>query len=206
MISVVALVGILITLAIPAWSRARHAYERAATISSLRAIGSAMQLYAADNDGYLPGPFWSGNFASYSTLDDRTLGYRLWSYLGIPAPTGALQTAKILTNPANTRLRQSPQSPVYFLTDRITADGLPNIDSPWGKRDSSTTPATDTRPVKLAVLSNYSLSKTWAIQDIDQQLMPSNYSRYGQLPRQPVLGDVRMTLYFDWHVAPVPVN
>ncbi len=200
LLAVIAITGILATMTVPLWNRARNASDRAATINSLRTLGAAMQLSSADNDGALPGPFWSGNFAWYATGDDRTLGYRLWSYLGTPEPKSYSQEAKVLTNPANTRCRQSTGSPVYLLTDTISSPGHPTISSPWGNKDNGTA------PVKLALLTDYSLSKTWAVQDIDQQLLKSNYSRYSQLPKSPVLGNVRMTLFFDWHVEPVPVK
>jgi prepilin-type processing-associated H-X9-DG protein len=44
------------------------------------------------------------------------------------------------------------------------------------------------------------------MRDVDQKNVSSSQSIWPQLPPEPVLGNVRMALFFDWHVAPIPVT
>ncbi len=196
---VICIISVLAALSLPALNRMRHYMDMQTTSSNLRTLGQAIVLYMGENDGSLPGPLWSGNFAYYSTKDDRTLGYRLWSYLGLPAPTNVDREAKILTNPAYLRQRLSTTAPVYFCYDKISAVGMPTIASPWGRKD--TTANINLQPIRYAQISSYGPADAPAVTELDQK----NYNS-AVAPPNPPLGDIRMTLYFDWHVAPVPVT
>ena len=51
--------------------------------------------------------------------------------------------------------------------------------------------------------------RVWAMQDVDQKnaeaATGSKPAWFDQLPKKPVHGEVRLTLFFDWHVEPVKV-
>lgn len=196
---VIGIISVLAALSLPAFNRMRHYMDVQSTSSNLRTLGQAICLYVGENDGSLPGPLWSGNFAYYSTKDDRTLGYRLWSYLGLPAPTNVDREAKILTNPAYLRQRLSATAPVYFCYDKVSATNMPTIVSPWGRKDTAAN--INLQPARLAQIAAYGPVEAPAITELDQK----NYNSAVAAPNPP-LGGVRMTLYFDWHVAPVPVT
>lgn len=93
LLTVVAIVGLLVALIVPALSGVRDRATAAGCISNLRSIGSLMTVYAADHDGYLPiqrdepnqvWPFstWMGALAPYagvtikvnSSFDDMLSG------------------------------------------------------------------------------------------------------------------------------------
>ncbi|RRJ97043.1 prepilin-type N-terminal cleavage/methylation domain-containing protein [Opitutaceae bacterium TAV4] len=209
---VIAIIGILAGIAFPVFQRARRAADRAATTNSLRQIGSAIQLYTNDYKGRLPGPLWTYNFSWYSTGDNGTLGYHLWSYLNIPQPTAKEKVATILTNPANTRYRQDSQSPVYGLRDTIpdtsnpVEASYPTLAKVFGQKSGYDPIDPAKQPKNLSQLADYPLSRIKAIWDVDQKNVSSSQSRWPQLPPEPVLGNIRMALFFDWHVAPLPVK
>lgn len=209
---VIAIIGILAGIAFPVFQRARRAADRAVTTNSLRQIGTAIQLYTDDSRGRLPGPFWTYNFSWYSTSNSGTLGYRLWSYLNIPQPTSKVKEAAILANPANTRYRQDPESPVYGLRDTIPETNnpveanYPRLTKIFGQQSGYDPDNLAHQPKNLSQLADYPLSRIWAMCDVDQKNVSQSQSRWSQLPPEPVLGNIRMALFFDWHVAAVPVN
>jgi hypothetical protein len=128
------------------------------------------------------------------------MGTLLWSYLGAHQPQAWSQEAKAINNPGNLHYRQNANSPVYALNIIVSPTNRPRL-QPWGYAGNSTAPA------KMLSLLGYSPQTTWAMQDIDQQQSVAQGASWASsLPRKPVNGNVRMTLFFDWHVAPVPVN
>lgn len=201
LLAVICIIGILAGLLFPILGSVRRRTDRTATLASLHALGRAIQLYAGEHGGKLPGPLWSGNWSYYTSGDNRTFGYHLWSYLDAAPPKTARQTAAALTNPANTRYRQSEDSPVYFLNDTVQF-GSDILRDPWANPSASKTNS----PARMSALAPFPTAKIWAAKDIDQKMLGASVSYYAQLPPEPPLGDVRMTLFFDWHVEPVPVQ
>jgi prepilin-type N-terminal cleavage/methylation domain-containing protein len=206
LVELLAALGIIAVLSVTLLAgvrKARSFSDRAATAQSLRSLGAAMQSYAADNDLSLPGPFYNAQSAFYSTKLQGALGTFLWSYLGSPEPTSQSQECKAINNPANLRARPVQDSPVYLIRPEITMSGGTTI-KPFGARDSDGT-VTQT-PIKTPALSSYGLSKNWAAVDIDQKLSRVQGWDTSKYPKNPVLGNVRMALYFDWHVETIPVS
>ncbi len=66
---IVALITVLLAMLLPAISATRHAANSITCFGNLRAIGQALAMYLAENDGYIPG---SGN----------TSGRHLWKNVG----------------------------------------------------------------------------------------------------------------------------
>lgn len=198
LLAVVAIVCVLFTLSLPAFKLMRRQSDKTATANSLRSIGIGIQQYLNDNDGMLPGPLLTGQTATYATTDQGRLGYYLWSYLGSPAPKSTAQVCAIINNPANLRYRKDTSSPVYLLNNKLyPSSGGGTYIVPWGY-------GSNLKPYKQVSLTDWTLSQTWALQDADQ-LHPSALGAgwISQLPPKPPLGDIRMTLYFDWHVDAV---
>ena len=63
---VVAIIGILAAILLPALARSREAARRTACLSNLSQIGVAMFMYAEENDGKLP---WSGGMGNADCLE-----------------------------------------------------------------------------------------------------------------------------------------
>ena len=70
--------------------------------------------------------------------------------------------------------------------------------------EASTAPNAPDRAKKLVALTDAGLSKTWAIQELDLG------SPFQKIPRgiapKPVHGEIRNTLFFDFHVEGVAVK
>jgi prepilin-type N-terminal cleavage/methylation domain-containing protein/prepilin-type processing-associated H-X9-DG protein len=73
---VIAIIALLISILLPALSKARRAGYTIGCISNLHAIGQAMLLYTTDNHGWLPGSGW-------------TTGAMFWNFSTVP-PTPAV--------------------------------------------------------------------------------------------------------------------
>src|SRR5688572_29368560 len=58
---VIGIIAILISVLLPALSRARGAANSAACLSNLRQIGQAMHMYVNANKGSLPYGYWDGS-------------------------------------------------------------------------------------------------------------------------------------------------
>jgi len=206
LIELLAALGIIAALSVMLLAgvqKARSFSERAGTAQSLRSIGLAMQGYANDNDSMLPGPFYNAQTAWYSTRNPGALGTYLWSYLGSPEPTSQSQECKAINNPAYLRLRTATDTPIYLMRPEVTMTGAATL-RPFGNRDSSGTVTQS--PMRLPSLASYNLSKNWAMVDIDQKLSRVQSWDISKYPKSPLLGNVRMALYFDWHVGTIPAT
>lgn len=100
---VVAVIGILASLLLPALANAKKKATKAACMSNLRQIGLAIQLYADDHDGDLPGPAWSGATASYDRGSSSELIYYIASELSYPPPSPTPEVAKVFVCPGYRR-------------------------------------------------------------------------------------------------------
>ncbi len=197
------IIALLSALVLAGVNKTRSAADRAATAQSLRSIGTAMQGYANDHDSELPGPLYNAQNAWYSSRNPGALGTFLWSYLDCPEPLTTSQECKVINNPANMRVRMARDTPIYLMRPEVTMKGTPAL-RPFGNQDSSGT-ITQT-PMRLPALAGYGLSKTWVMVDIDQQLTRVQGWGISSYPKSPVLGSLRMALYFDWHVAAIPAD
>jgi len=197
------IVALLSAFVLAGVNRARSAADRAATAQSLRSIGTAMQSYASDHNFELPGPLYNAQSAWYSSKNPGALGTFLWSYLGCPEPLPTSRECKVINNPANERIRAATDTPVYLMRPEVTLKGAPTT-PPFGIRDSKG--ITTQRPMRLQALAGYGLSTNWAMVDIDQQIKRVQGWGTSSYPKSPVLGNVRMALYFDWHVSAVPIE
>jgi len=70
--AVIALIGILAAILLPALARARESARRTSCLSNLSQLGAAMWMYAEENDGRLP---WSGGKNDADCLDAFFAGY-----------------------------------------------------------------------------------------------------------------------------------
>ncbi|MCM8536233.1 MAG: DUF1559 domain-containing protein [Lentisphaeraceae bacterium] len=100
---VVAVIGVLVSMLLPALASAREAAKFKVCMSNQRQIGLGAQLYASDNEGLIVGDYNS---------DPSTMffGVRYLNYVGGPVWTGALDVAKMDEEFAKIDAYQCPSS------------------------------------------------------------------------------------------------
>ena len=84
---VLAIIGVLAALSLGELSKLGASSDRSNALSNMRQIGTGITLFAADNDGKLPGPLWPGQLAQFDPARSGRLVRELALYLGIPTPT-----------------------------------------------------------------------------------------------------------------------
>lgn len=204
LLTCIAVIAILSSLILTGVQSARKQANRATATSNLRSIGSAIQMYANEHGGSLPGPFNYGQYPKYKDTSNGLLGHQLWPYLDIPEPSSTWVEPAVLSNPAYLSQRTSDTVNVYLVQRSVRLKGQSGR-PPFGYPEKSDgTPAV--LPLKLQNIAQYDLREEWALQEVDQ-LHPdvAGWSPSAFLP-QPAHGTVRMTLHFDWSVSAQPIS
>jgi prepilin-type N-terminal cleavage/methylation domain-containing protein len=198
---VVAIIGILAGLLLPAMAKSKQQAQKIQCLSNLKQIGLSIQLYADDNDDFLPGPTVVGARANYDKTSSQELIFYIARYLGLPDPSSQMVVADLFVCPGYRKNAPSLTSligrKVYLLNDDVDTDPS-TATPPFGYALSS--PAQP--PLKVTSLANLQSPATaWAISDIDQAIPSLNpsVSWWTDLPAKPVHGSVRNKLFFDWH-------
>ena len=204
---VIVIIAILAAIALPAISSVRRMGDRTKCVSNLRQIGTGIGSYLGDHDGYLPGPLWTWQSCWYDEGDFGSLATVLTPYLGLVA-SSEKKRADVFLCPSWQKGAPYRQDELFIMNTEVMVDGKPV--NPWGDADvlyaqgepSPNEDAVD-RAKKLVSLADVSLPQTWAMQELDQQ--GSFPKAPNGIAKSPVHGDVRNALFFDFHVAPVPV-
>ncbi|EIP99739.1 prepilin-type N-terminal cleavage/methylation domain-containing protein [Opitutaceae bacterium TAV1] len=206
LLTVIAIIGVLAALVLVAIGKARSMADRADTTAKLRGIGIAIALYVnEDPKGRLPGNLNRGQPPVYSTKHPRYLGTHLWRQLNLPEPNDDIKEAPALSNRAYQRQRDArglkKGTFAYMVCPQVGSTSTGDLLAmPFGNSNDANK---EPWPATLSQLTPYNPSTAWAIRETDQKIVESTSEDY--LP-EPPLGNVRMHLYFDWHVAPVRVK
>ena len=201
---VIAIIAILAGLLLPALARAKGKAYQTSCLSNLKQAGIAIQMYADDNEGRLPGPCWTGAQASYDAVNTtEEIIYYLAPYLSQPNPSDKFVVANVFICPAF--LRDAPDTSsmegrvCYLLQADVSSDN--SGVRPFGY------PNPAQNPIKLENVSNYgSPANIYAITDVDKVNVPNPFVSWQKdLPSKPVHGRVWNQLFFDWHVEARPV-
>lgn len=213
---VIAIIAVLASLLLPVFQNARLKSYRSVATSNLKQVAAGILSYAGDHDGQLPGPLSLGQGPDYSTSRTDALGFYIWKYIGAAEPTATVQQANVLSNPAYERSRLKPDAPAYALHMTVTdADGV--VHMPWGGGGSAGASGEPMRTVALSGMKErqgdgtvWDTPQIWALVDVDQKNAP-NVAQPApdwtpSLPKTPAHGEVRLTLFFDWHVESVKVR
>ena len=59
----IGIISVLATIVVASVSSAKKTADRMESMANMRQIGVAIQSFATDNDGLLPGPLWGGQSA-----------------------------------------------------------------------------------------------------------------------------------------------
>ena len=193
---VIGVIAVLASLSLAVLSKVGAASDRSKAISNMRQIGAGIALFAADNDGRLPGPLWPGQLAQFDPGRSGRLVRELAPYLGIPTPT-APKVDPLFVPPAYRKV-VSPaflDSARTYVVNMIIRDGDKTI-IPWGNLASPPS----TQPLKLAAIP----PQAWGFSDADG-LHPrvSGTSWAGNTPPKPIHTPRRLAWFFNGAVSPV---
>ena len=205
---VIAIIAVLVAIIVPAFSAVRRSADRTTCVANLRQIGAAIGSYTVDHEGDLPGPLWTWQSCWYDGDDYGSLPTALGAYLGLEIYSEKAR-AEVFVCPSWQKGGPYLQDELFILNTTEQVDGTPI--NPWGDAElveesdpPSTAPNAPDRPKKLVALTDAGLTKTWAIQELDLA------SPFPKMPRgiapKPVHGEIRHTLFFDFHVAGVAVK
>lgn len=205
---VIAIISLLAALLLPALSNAKRKAQQAQCKNCLKQAGLAIQMYADENDGKLPGPVWVGVSAVYDAASTDKITYYLAPILGYHNPKtlapGQYVQAQAMTCPgyvsdSKSSLTNDRTAICYALN--WSENTTPDARFPWKPFGYSGNPATPPKKI-MEVVSYGSPSATWAMQDVDKKIVNAlNCGWYPFLPNKPTHGGlVWNRLYFDWHV------
>ena len=201
LLTVIAIIGVLAAILIPVVGAMRKSAQSSRCVSNLRQIGVAIQLYANDNRGTLPGPLWARHGVGYRSTSDGNLAQFLApTYLPSVDTGGGLFSCELFKCPA------------WAATDAIHYQSMLSNITPWRDSKGATHfPFGDAAnpvirpPMTTSMISQYPLARTWMLVDMDNPLMAQlGWGTSTQLPQKTVHGSSRNVLFFDGHVASIP--
>ena len=202
----IVIISVLAGILIPTLGKVRLKADQSKGLANMRQIATGIVLYCGDNDQTLPGPLWVGQGATYNKNDPKTLMSRIANYLGYPEAKDFGQIADVAIPPPYKRLK-SP-SGICFATpiSYIQEGGGERFANPFGYQGNDG--IVTAQPMKLSALaSSGNLSKSWALQDIDQKMTGyKDAGWYSSLPKDPLYGNARNAVFFDMHAGTIPVQ
>jgi prepilin-type N-terminal cleavage/methylation domain-containing protein/prepilin-type processing-associated H-X9-DG protein len=213
---VIAIIAILAALLLPGLARGKQKAHQTQCLSNLKQLAVAIHIYVGDNHDTLPGPMWQGLYWTYNDETERMF-YYIANYLSLPAPSVTVRTGQVAICPASALLWQDPAStppasltrPVsYILSAEVTNAPTQIVTRPFGYPYSSPfyrfPKGPDEPPKNVQDIKNP--AQSWAATDADQQnAFPGGYY-FGLIPANPVHGNARNQLFFDWHAQAVKID
>ena len=194
LLAVLAVVAILAALSLGGLSKLGASSDRSKAVSNMRQIGTGITLFAADNDGKLPGPLWPGQLAQFDPARSGRLVRELSPFLGIPTPTTPKVEA-LFVPPAY----RKAVSASFLDSARTYVMNMSVVDAdqtlvPWG--NLATSPST--QPLKLATIP----VQAWGFSDADA-LHPRvvGTSWAANTPPKPVHTPKRLAWFFNGSVG-----
>lgn len=220
----VAIMAILSGLVMAGLNTARKASDRASAVAAMRLIGSGLSLYVVSNGGVLP-HFNAGS--QPVTADALQPGHR-YNAVGAIAPfigaeniqrgqyvPGTAGSAFLREFPRTTRLNPLPVPGWTMDSDTTFAYAIPGstlTDDPEHRGGSPVSPYPfgfrDGRGLPLRHFTIADPSRQVALIEFDSQLRALSGGLIGANHpfEKPLHGDVRVALFFDWHVEMIPVD
>ena len=204
LLTVIMIIGILAAILIPVVGSMRLSATKSKDTSNLRQIGTAMNLYLADNGQILPVSWVSlpANPIVREKGEWQPLSGHLGPYLGYKPDAGKKVLMDVFLSPAwpeqPTRAEATSDEAGSLNAYRLVLGGL-GKPSPFGGKtsDSSGNVVNDLRVVNLTKVFDLTESEFPIVYNHDQELP---FSQPGA-PEKPFYGDGRNVLYLDGHVS-----
>jgi prepilin-type N-terminal cleavage/methylation domain-containing protein/prepilin-type processing-associated H-X9-DG protein len=214
---VIAVIAILAAMLLPALAGAKRKSYQTGCLSNLRQVNVGVQMFADDNNGWLPpgdagrnaNPVFglAGGQAPDYGLDDPNgtwhLAQYLVTYMGQPAPDSQTRLLRMLICPGFDQYDQNNTVQPYGVCYQITSGkmvGLTNSSGvAWNPFGYPFSPSLEA-PHKMSEVQAVPgfADNIWMLVDCDQIAVPDQPT-WG-LPNKPVHGRVRDYLFFDGHV------
>ena len=218
---VIAIIAVLASIILGVTSGLRERADRVTCLNNLHQIGAASLAFESDNNGLLPGPTDAGQKIYYTS---NMLCGVLAPYIGLPSKA-TNQIVPIFRCPSWQRVAQQPKASsdniICYITDNkitmsngssINPIGYPNETPPELSKPASlianlSGQALKTSGTSCGATPVFSMSTTMFITDCDQINWAYDQTAgwYSALPKKPVHGSIRNTLFFDMHAEPRPV-
>jgi len=210
LVELLVVITIIVVLAALSITGASLFMKRAAAVkdaSTLRQISMCINMYASDNNDYMPGPLFTGQTPVYgkalstNIMEWRRLAECFAPYLGKEDPVSGEVITAMTSSWQKTPEQQN--SPAFYMQQRLPMGEGTTFRNPWGMPAPA---ATELRiPMKLqTVLAQPQTSRTWAMTELDQlhpDIGTANWK--SRVPPEMIHGDYRLALYFDGTVGKV---
>ncbi len=215
----------LSALAMPVYDRLKRSQENTTCVSNLRQIGVAICTYANDNNGFLPGPLLSGQYADpdlkiapYARYSQ--LSFLLKDYLLPDGGSLGLKRNVFVCPAFQRKIKTTDTTVIYGVNIQVRMREKSGIHQPFGYANALDpkpfATSSNSQPLRVADLANIVDEKgnpaahsTFALWDADPQdgrfagLLPPSSNKN---PLFPVHGNRRNALFFDFHVAAIPIT
>lgn len=190
-----AIVAILGALALTAMSAARTQGHRAKAVSNMRQIGSAIGLYATDNEARLPGPLWPGQLAEFDPARAGRLVRDLAPYLGLDTPAKPV-VIDLFVPPAYRKITPaaSLSTSRTFVMNMAVLSGNTTI-NPWGSLAAND----GSGPLRMGNIP----TTAWGFSDADRRhprVVGSSWA--ANTPAEPI-HNKRLAWFFNGSVSPI---
>ncbi|CAN5581348.1 hypothetical protein BH09VER1_BH09VER1_32390 [soil metagenome] len=189
---VIAILGVLVALLMTATGNVVKKADQAAAVANYRQIGTAIALYAADQNSTMPGPLAMSQTAYYDPTNTQQLVTRLGNYLGVKDPLVAQKVA-VFVPPSYRRdanVLPFEQAGLFLVNNGIVSNGQTLV--PFGEAI-----APQTAPMKILAVP----TGVWLLCDSDQLHPRVVGQRWAsKTPAKPLHSPSRLALFVDGRV------
>ncbi|MFC7337784.1 type II secretion system protein [Haloferula chungangensis] len=193
---------IVSVLAALAFALSRKAIRNANSVkdmATMRQIFQTFPLYAADNNGFMPGPANTGVKATYGPQSTGRLSYYIAPYLGYEN----LERDDFLEAMSYSwqKSAASRDAPCAYLRETVpVGNEEEETYKPFGHPLRA---GSDREPKKMsAVFSKVNIARTWILSDLDQQHPDvGNPEWKSEIPVDMSHGNYRLAIFLDGHAG-----
>lgn len=195
----ITIVAVLVAIGLVVAKRGLRSANSAQDMASMRQIFSTFPMYAADNNGMLPGPVNTGVKATYGPQSTGRLSFYIASYLGYENP----ERDEFLPAMGYSWQRddESKNAPCAFLREDVPLrPGSTETIKPFGHPLRS---GDDRKPKSMAfALGRIEAARAWVLSDLDQQHPDlGNPGWKNLIPEEMSRGTFRIAIFFDGHAG-----